>query len=498
MYLSKPTKRILNWGLAAVAVVLIGDGLSRSLSNPQTYSDTELAAISKAAENGEAIVLRHKKNAAMIGVIEIVGGSIVLALDAVVSSSSPTRILPKALDSEDTPIALLPPQPQAELMLKQRMMAVLDGCPQLKKCLGCESLIIIAPAGSGKSSIASAIAFLRAIVKGHKVYICDPHGAINTERGIWLIGKVFESIIDIIASAGIVSARRASKADAVTSIFDEFGALCMDKNSASAKFAGDRVGDAIRNNRKYFNYSIFLCHGRDKGNLGGESMPTGYLTAWTTKSAVLELEADYNDESEAVFSGRARFKPPGAAFDDDGAYESFVIPEFLNPTAIRSEFADLFHHLQIKGAAIEKSEPQYSAATESLVDKALDPENLEEVVPFLLGCWDLPAAKGTDDQLIDGLTPEQHQVREEAIEALRNGNEPLQLKLIEFYFSRTPGQLKNGWLPISVTGNNFGKTHSLTHPELRNLLTVMSKSYLVEMNQKSWKTRVPSKRLFSE
>ena len=147
-------------------------------------------------------------------------------------------------------------------MLKQRMMAVLDGCPQLKKCLGCESLIIIAPAGSGKSSIASAIAFLRAIVKGHKVYICDPHGAINTERGIWLIGKVFESIVDIIGSAGIVSARRASKADAVTSIFDEFGALCMDKNSASAKFAGDRVGDAIRNNRKYFNYSIFLCHGQ--------------------------------------------------------------------------------------------------------------------------------------------------------------------------------------------------------------------------------------------
>jgi hypothetical protein len=497
MYLSKPTKRILNWGLAAVATVLIGDGLSRSLANPQSYSDSELAAISKAAENGDPIVLRHKKNAAMIGVIEIVGGSIVLALDAVVSSSSPTRILPKALDSEDTPITLLPSQPQAESMLRQRMMAVLDGCLPLKKCLGCESLIIIAPAGSGKSSIASAIAFLRAIVKGHKIYICDPHGAINVERGIWLIGKVFESEIDIVASAGIVSARRASKADSVTSIFDEFGALCIDKNSASARFAGDRVGDAIRNNRKFFNYSIFLCHGRDKGQMGGEAMPTGYLSAWTAKSAVLELEADYNDESEAVFSGRAKFKPPGAAFDDDDSYERFVIPEFLNPTAIRQEFADLFHHLQIKGAEIEKAEPQYRAETEAMVDKALDPENLEEVVPFLLGCWDLPSAEGSDDELIDGLTPEQHQCREDAIEALKNGSEPLQLKLLEFYFSRKPGQLNNGWLSTTTTGNNWGKSNNLTHPELRNLLTTMAKSYLVEMRQKTWKTRVSQKRLFS-
>ena len=84
MYLSKPTKRILNWGLAAVAVVLMGDGANRSLSNPQTYSDSELEAISKASENGEAIVLRHKKDAAVVGVLEIIGGSIVLGLDAFV------------------------------------------------------------------------------------------------------------------------------------------------------------------------------------------------------------------------------------------------------------------------------------------------------------------------------------------------------------------------------------------------------------------------------
>ena len=264
-------------------------------------------------------------------------------------------------------------------------MAVLDGCPQLKKCLSCESLIIIAPAGSGKSSVASAIAFLRAILKGHKIYICDPHGTINTERGIWLIGKVFESIIDIIGSAGIVSARRASKAESVTSIFDEFGALCMEKNSASAKFAGDRVGDAIRNNRKFFNYSIFLCHGRDKGQMGGEAMSTGYLAAWTAKSAVLELEADYDDEGEAVFSGRAKFKMPGADFNDDSAYERFVIPEFLNPTVIRNEFADLWQYLQLKGAAIEKSDKE--GIPDWLSDEDFD-RNVENAVDhssWLLG-----------------------------------------------------------------------------------------------------------------
>jgi hypothetical protein len=480
MYLSKPTKRILNWGLAAVATVLIGDGVARSLSNPQSYSDSELAAISKAAENGESIVLRHKKNAAMIGILEIIGGSAVLGLTSLVSNSSPARILPKALDSEDTPIAELPPQPQAQSMLQQRMLAVLEGCPQLKRCLGCESLIIIAPAGSGKSSVASAIAFLRAIIRGHRVYICDPHGAINIERGIWLVGKVYENEPDIIASAPVVSARRASKAEAVTSVFDEFGALCMDKASASAKFASDRVGDAIRNNRKFFNYSIFLCHGRDKGQMGGEAMPTGYLAAWTAKSAVLELEADYNDESEAVFSGRARFKPPGAAFDDDAAYEHFVVPDFLNPIVIRDEFAALFHHLQIQGAAIEKTEPDYDPKTKAMVDKALDRENLKRIRQELEQNFKIQVEAGTasaasSDDDDDGLTDEQFDIQCDALDEIKNGNQPLQKKLIEHYYSRKPEQLNDdGTLDIRMTGRGWGKYNKMGIPETRDFLIGMS------------------------
>jgi hypothetical protein len=494
MYLSKPVKRILNTGLAAIAVLLIGDGLNRSLSNPQTYSDSELAVISKAAENGEAIVLRHKKTAAMIGVLEIVGGSIILALNALASDGSPSRILPKALDPQDTPVTQLPPPPQATATLSQRMMEVLDSCPQLKKCLGCESLIIIAPAGSGKSSIASAIAFLRAIIKGHKVYICDPHGEINVERGVWLIGKVFESEIDIISSAGIVSARRASKANAVTSIFDEFGSLCMDKNSASAKFASDRVGDAIRNNRKFFNYSIFLCHGRDKGQMGGEAMPTGYLAAWTAKSAVLELEADYNDESEAVFSGRAKLKPPGAAFDDDGAYERFVIPDFLNPTAIRSDFADLFHHLQIKGAAIEKSEPEYDPKTVAMVDQALDPKNLREIRQQMEALYKIQveakaSAGSPDDDEYPDLAELNDEQWEVYLDATKNLSE-IQRKLIKYFFSRKPEQLEaDGTISIDKTYSNWGKNNKFTRPQVRDLLTEMSNIFLVKLTETHWRVR---------
>ncbi len=503
MYLSKPTKRILNWGLTAVATVLIGDGLNRSLSNPQNYSDSELAAISKAAENGESIVLKHKKTGAMIGVLEVIGGSIVLGLNAFASSGTPDRILPKALDSEDTPIAALPPQPQAIPMLRERMLAVLEGCPALKKCLGCESLIIIAPAGSGKSSIASAIAFLRAIIRGHKVYTCDPHGEINVERGIWLIGKVFENEIDILSSAGILSARRASKADAVTSIFDEFGSLCMDKSRESARFSSDRVGDAIRNNRKFFNYYIFLCHGRDKGQMGGEAMPTGYLAAWQNKSAVLELEADYNDESEAVFSGRAKFKPPGADFNDDASYERFVIPEFLNPTRIRSEFADLFHHLQIKGAAIEKTEPQYDPKTLAMVDKALDPKNLRDVRQQMEKLYQIQVEAGSvspssdDDEYPDlaELSDEQFEAYLEAIKNLSDNHK----KLIRYLFFRRSEQLEaNGSLSIDKTFSNWARNNKFLRPQFRELLTEMGALHLVKLTDTHWKVRGSQNDQFSE
>ncbi|MBD2023809.1 hypothetical protein [Leptolyngbya sp. FACHB-711] len=476
MYLGKGQKRTLTAGLLGVAALLFVHGGSKVFSNPQTFSAAEVQRIHDLGMRRQSIALTGKKEAAVAGVLEMALAMGCLMLAVPLSEATPRRILPKSLDPADTPKSHIPAPPDALILLRSRLAELLSDYPWLKQCIACESLILIAPAGGGKSSIASVIAFLRAILRGHRVIILDPHGSINIERGVWLVGDVVQSEVDILGTQATITARH-SKQEAHSAILDEFGALCADKNSATARFAAEIVGNAIRNNRKFHNHYIFLCHGRAKGQMGGEAMPSGYLDSWTYKSAVLELETDYDEWGEAVFSGRARFKPGGNSFDDDAAYTPLQIPDFLNPIAIRNEFTHLFAHLGLKQAEQRAQQPQYDPKIEQLIDEALAEENLPQIKTLL-------------DRIYESSKEVNQCTSIDPIEIVAQLSDAAK-QLLVYYFDKGQKYANSeGWLEVKVLRENWAKNKGILADQLKVILMETVTAEIAILERTCWKPRI--------
>ncbi len=285
-----------------------------------------------------------------------------------------------------------------------------------------------------------------------------------------------QSEVDILGTQATITARH-SKQEAHSAILDEFGALCADKNSATARFAAEIVGNAIRNNRKFHNHYIFLCHGRAKGQMGGEAMPSGYLDSWTYKSAVLELETDYDEWGEAVFSGRARFKPGGNNFDDEAAYTPLQIPDFLNPIAIRNEFTHLFAHLGLKQAEQQAQQPQYDPKIEKLIDEALSEENLPQIKTLLDRIYE----SSKEVNQCTSIDPTQ------AIEGLSKDA----LQLLRYYFDKGQKYVNaEGWIAIGILRDNWAKHQNIKANRLKEVLTETVNAAIAVLSEKRWKPRV--------
>ena len=468
--------------LVGGSALLFLHGGAKILSNPQSFSSEEIRRIHSAGVKREAIALPGKKTEAVVGVLELALSMGCLLLAAPLAEATPARLAPKAIDREDTPPPEMPEASSALRMLRSRLVELLSEYPWLKQCIACESLIIIADAGSGKSSIASVIAFLRAILRGHKVLILDPHASINIERGIWLVGDCFEAIGDILGTQARIT-KPHTRSEAHSAVLDEFGSLCADKNSAAAKFASDLVGSAIRNNRKYNNHYIFLCHGRAKGQMGGEAMPSGYLESWTRKSVVLEMEADYDEWGEAVFSGRARFKPAGRDFDDDSAYTPLSIPPFLAPVAMRREFEHLFALLGMQQAEQKQAEPpSYDPRITKLIDEAIADDKLSGIKELLEGIY-RTSAEVNQCTSINPL---------EAIESLSEEAK----NLIAYCFGKGQKYVdNNGWIEGKVIRENWAKNKGILADKLKEIVREIAAAELAEIEGNKIKLRIDKNEL---
>jgi hypothetical protein len=476
MYLSKGQKRTIQAGLLGLSAVLLIQGGWKAISNPQTYSAADLQAVHESGIEGKAVHLAGQKTAAVMGIVQMAFAAGCLALAGIVAESTPSRILPKSLDPADTPPETIVDRSQTLTALRARLVELLQDHPWLMQTIAAESLIIIAPAGAGKSSIASVIAFLRSILRNHAVHILDPHATINIERGTWLIGDVYEAEQEILGAGEEITARH-SRSNPCTAILDEFGSLGADKNSRTAKFAGDIVGSAIRDNRKFNNHFIFLCHGRSKGQMGGEAMPSGYLDSWTHKSMVLELETDYSMWGEAEFAGRARFKPAGKAFDDDAAYSPVTIPDFLNPIVIRREFHQLFAVLGLSQAKHEAEKPQYDPKLMKLIDEALSEENLTGVKSLFEQIYQI----SKEETQCTSIDPSQ------AISDLSQDA----VKLLRYYFSN--GQKfvgSDGWIEVKKLRENWARHQEIKADRLKEILAETVAAEVALMQDNLWKPRI--------
>ncbi|MBD1853960.1 ATP-binding protein [Cyanobacteria bacterium FACHB-502] len=476
MYLSKGQKRTIQAGLMGLSAVLLIQGGWKAIANPQTYSASDLQAIHEQGIEGKAVRLAGQKTAAVLGIVQMTFAAGCLALAGIVAESTPSRILPKQLDPADTPPEQIIDRNQTLTALRHRLVELLQDHPWLMQTIAAESLIIIAPAGAGKSSIASVIAFLRSILRNHSVHLLDPHAAINVERGIWLIGDIYQSEQEILGAGEEITARH-SRSNPCTAVLDEFGSLGADKNSRTAKFASDIVGSAIRDNRKFHNHFVFLCHGRSKGQMGGEAMPSGYLDSWTHKSMVLELESDYSMWGEAEFAGRARFKPAGKAFDDDSAYTSIQIPDFLNPIAIRREFHQLFAVLGLTQAQHQEQKPQYNPTVMKLIDEALSEEHLSGVKTLLDRLYQASA----EETQCTSIDPAQ------AVSSLSNSA----VQMFRYYFDKGQKYIdSDGWLEVKILRENWAKHKGILAEQFKEILAETISTELALMQENRWKPRI--------
>lgn len=476
MYLSKGQKRTIQAGLMGLSAVLLIQGGWKAIANPQTFSAADLQAVHESGIEGRAVHLAGQKAAAVMGIVQMAFAAASLALAGIVAETSPSRILPKSLDPEDTPPETITDRNQTLTSLRHRLMELLSDHPWLMQTIAAESLILIAPAGAGKSSIASAIVFLRSILRGHSIHILDPHAAINIERGVWLIGDIYQTEAEILAAGEEITARH-SRSNPCTAVLDEFGSLTTDKDSKTAKFAGGVVGSSIRDNRKFHNHYVFLCHGRSKGQMGGEAMPSGYLASWTHKSMVLELQTDYNVWGEAEFSGRARFKPAGRDFEDDAAYTPVQIPDFLNPIAIRREFAQLFAVLGLTQAKHQEQKPQYNPAVMKLIDEALSEEHLTGVKTLL-------------DRLYQASAEETQCTSADPVQAVSTLSDRA-LQLLYYFFGSGQKYVNSeGWIEIRTLYQNWAKNKEISSGELKEILVETVSAKVAILQENLWKPRI--------
>ncbi len=104
--------------------VLNGNGKAQQLaqSQPTTDEATALTALTQTAAGTirESIALTSKKEAAVVGVLEMALAMGCLMLAVPLSEATPRRILPQSLGPADTPKPAIPAPPDALVLLRSR------------------------------------------------------------------------------------------------------------------------------------------------------------------------------------------------------------------------------------------------------------------------------------------------------------------------------------------------------------------------------------------
>jgi hypothetical protein len=348
-YLCDRTQQNLAWLATAAAATMLTTGAALVMTNPQL----QRATVTEAYRAGR---LRQEYRAPQAMTGRVAGyllaalGLPVGAVGAMLADKQPRSLTPTPTPHPDDQGRLVITGDDLQAELQTRIADLLYANDWLRACLKSNAVIICGDMGSGKTTIAAAIALLRELLWGWETATLDPHADDNLET--WLNGRVFgseklaskEPDYQIADAWGQYRQRSQAHRSIVLDEFSSWGA------GGDKTVLGNLTADVLKHGtadaRKFMHHVIYLVHGEENGMLGGTYINSGWQVKLKTKAVGIRLVADYDDWGEPKFTGKAEFKAAGKEWKDSN-FQPFAIPGLLKPGALKAQLGTALEWLEI-------------------------------------------------------------------------------------------------------------------------------------------------------
>jgi hypothetical protein len=362
-YLSTSQQRWTARGLSGLGLSLMLGGGVMAYQNPQFQQAEQLRAVHKYGSLQQAVMIPQDGMMGRgLGLGLFVAGLATSGLGLWLSDSEPRGVTPESVVRTALPggktLALFPPEDEVLADVQRKILTLLMAYPWLKSCMQAFSVVIVGPSGSGKSTIANAIAVMRLLLWSWPVAILDPHGDNNLSQGTWSTGKLYGSTTltnvapgEQIAIAwerlkGGYTPYQTDKRKRQTIIIDEFTGWSDPSEPDELKaLTAPITSHCIRQARKCGNAVILLLHGDKKGTAGG-NLETGALASLMKTAAVLQVEGEADEFGELTWSGKGKFKAPGAEPTNKNV-QRVSLPDSISPGRLQKDIGELLDYLGI-------------------------------------------------------------------------------------------------------------------------------------------------------
>lgn len=366
LYLGNRQQQMLSLGLTVSGLVAMVGGGALAWANPQLYNPEiyEDAWVSGRMQGQLEYQAPTDRRGQALGQMLIAFGFILGGSGLYLASGEPATLRPeelpsspagglKGLGAKGSPAELIP-EDAVIAALKAKIMHLVGANEWLRQCLMAPTVVLVGDSGSGKSTIANAIAVLRFILWGWPISIFDPHARENMQFGTWLVGQLYGLGGDPEGSIrqGLMEAMQPFEPFAQdnktrhTMICDEFTGWSDGSYPGLAPIAAPALSHANRSTRKQGHGMIVLLHGDKKGTAGGEDMASGILESVLRFAAVLKVDGKTDDWGNPCWAGTGRFKPPGKPYND-GEMSPVVVPDLISPGRLKREIGELLEYLGI-------------------------------------------------------------------------------------------------------------------------------------------------------
>lgn len=473
LYLGNRQQQLLSMGLTVSGLAAMVGGGALAWANPQLYNPAvyEDAWVSGRLQSQLQYQAPTDRRGQALGQALMAFGFVLGGSGLYLASGDPATLRPeelpsdpanalaglKGLGAKGSPGELIP-EDAVIAALKGKIMHLVGANEWLKQCLMAPTVVLVGDSGSGKSTIANAIAVLRFILWRWPVSIFDPHAKENMQFGTWLVGHLYGLGGDPEGSIreGLMQAMKPFEPFAQdnktrhTLICDEFTGWSDGSYPGLAPIAAPALSHANRSTRKQGHGMIVLLHGDKKGTAGGEDMGSGILEAVLRFAAVIKVDGKTDEWGNPCWAGTGRFKPPGKPYTD-GELNPIVVPELISPGRLKREIGELLEYL---GIGIEDDQkapaPVVSPQVQQAVEAAFNPDTWQAIAKRL---YEGPVAEDVPD-----------------IEALPNWDDirPVAELRSLLVFCR-----QKGWRTVDVgrLKGSWGKSNGITSREaIRNLV----------------------------